>query len=760
MNSPLGWCPGLFITSILLFSSPMLPPMQAAEPLSIRSAKVTPGRLEFTFHDPAATRDAHRHFIAVGFGEIGSAMVPYGKNQEGSTVFLPFQANQLIVFGNAEAARRVWNDWQWQAYEAPKDVTRMLEKDTATVSIPLPGDTPPKTVSVSIWRKGVDSPDGWGVMTAANDPLLVPGSGDKALAFFNEIDLTGEAPVVTRRARLTSAKRPVVYQLFVRHFSNTNETRKPHGTLVENGTGKFSGIDEKALTALAELQVTHVWLTGVLQQATGTDYSAIGAPADDPDLLKGVAGSPYAIKDYFDVSPDFADEPANRLAEFRALVERIRAKGMRTVIDFVPNHVARSHDSDVKPELAFGKKDDRSVFFAVNNHFFYLRGEPPLRLPTQEGEGRDGLFVGEMDHGKVTGNNVNSWTPGIGDWYETVKLNYGYDFVAGTRLFPSAQSPAAAVPDTWEKMDAVLAYWQELGVDGFRCDMAHMIPPEFWKWAIARARTRDATVWFAAEAYNNDPAKVPPAEPLQAGFDNVMQDLLDAGFDAVYDDPSYKTLKGIYESGRWANDLTYPNDYLFHHSLRYGENHDEVRLGSKGNWGEVGAQVGPAVAAVLFGASRGSIMLYNGQEYGEKAEGAEGFGGEDGRSSIFDYWSLPSLVAWWKDGLTPEQKALRARYVDLMQTVSQPPFTDGNFVALNALNGENTDYGRLSGESASGHWLHGCVRDNGKKAVALLVNLHPTETLRGVKVVLPGKSEKLEIGDIPAASWVVRVLRE
>ncbi len=757
MKPPHRWFTGLFFSSILLFSSAMLPAM---EPLAIESARVSPGRLEFTFHDPAASRDAHRLFIALGFGEMGSAIVPYGKNQEGSTVFLPFQANQLIVFGNAEAARRVWNDWQWQPYEAPTEVTRTLDKDSTTVSIPWPSETVPGKVSVSLWRKGLDSPDGWGMLTAANDPWLVPGAGDKALAVYDEIELTEEPAVVRRRGRLTSEKRPVVYQLFVRHFSNTNETRKPHGTLAENGTGKFSGIDDKVLAALAEFQVTHVWLTGVLQQATGTDYSEIGAPADDPDLLKGVAGSPYAIKDYFDVCPDFADEPANRLAEFRALMERIRARGMRTVIDFVPNHVARSHDSDVKPELAFGKKDDRGKFFAVENNFFYLQGEPPLRLPTQAGEGRDGLFVGEMDHGKVTGNNVNSWTPGIGDWYETVKLNFGFDFVAGTRLFPSSQSPAAEVPDTWVKMDAVLSYWQELGVDGFRCDMAHMIPPEFWKWAIARARQRDAKVWFAAEAYNNDPAKVPPADARLAEFDNVMQDLLDAGFDAVYDDPSYKTLKGIYESGRWANDLTVPNDFLFHHSLRYVENHDEVRLASKGNWGDVGAKVGPAVGAVLFGASRGSIMLYNGQEFGEKAEGAEGFGGEDGRSSIFDYWSLPSLVAWKKNELSAEQKELREDYVALLKTVSVPPFTDGNFLPLNPLNGENADYGRLNGETASGHWLHGCVRDNGKKAVALFVNLHPTEVMRGVKVVMPGKAEKLEVGDIPAASWVVRVLRE
>jgi hypothetical protein len=304
-------------------------------------------------------------------------------------------------------------------------------------------------------------------------------------------------------------------------------------------------------------------------------------------------------------------------------------------------------------------------------------------------------------------------------------------------------------------MDAILSYWQEMGVDGFRCDMSHMIPPEFWKWAIHRARERQPNVWFMAEAYNNDPAKVPAADPFLAGFGNVMLDLLDAGFNAVYDDPSYKTLKGVYDAGRWANDLQFPGDYLFQNSLRYVENHDEVRLGSKNNWGNVGAKVGPAVSAILFGVSRAPVMIYSGQELGEPADGVEGFGGDDGRSSIFDYWSLPSLVSWLGNKLNDDQAKLREKYSALLADVSKPPFTDGALVPLNELNKENPNYGRIGSETASGHWLYGFQR--GEKTL-MLVNLHVSETLRGVKVSLPGGNAALEVGDIPPASWVIKTI--
>jgi len=553
----------------------------------------------------------------------------------------------------------------------------------------------------------------------------------------------------------SSTQRVRIYQLLPRIFGNGNEMRKPNGTLAENGVGKFADINDAALGSLRAMGFTHVWLTGVLRQATSTDYAALGLPADDPDLLKGLAGSPYAIKDCFDVCPDYAVQPAERLAEFRALLARIHAAKMQAIIDFVPNHVARSYRSTVQPDADFGVKDDRGKFFDPQNNFFYLQpdspgGGAPLRLPTVRdgqlvsptckvlGKG-DGRFHGELDHGKVTGNNVASWAPGANDWYETVKLNYGFDFTTGAREYPTAEQAGKPVPDTWVKMDRVLAHWQALGVDGFRCDMAHMVPPEFWAWAIGKARARKADVFFVGEAYDNDPMKVTKG--------NVMTALLNAGFDAVYDDPSYKALKGIYDGPKWANDLdgVLGDELFFQRALRYAENHDEVRLAGANQWGGVGMDVGRAVSAILYGLSRGPVLLYSGQEVGEPARGAEGFGGDDARTTIFDYWSMPELAKWVNghryDGgrLAPAQNALRDFYARLLALVGEPAFRAGECFRLNYANQTNERFGRVAGETASGHWLYAYLRFDAASGqrFLVLVNLHASETLRAVQVRLP-----------------------
>ncbi|MEP6670786.1 MAG: alpha-amylase family glycosyl hydrolase [Chthoniobacter sp.] len=547
-----------------------------------------------------------------------------------------------------------------------------------------------------------------------------------------------------------------IYQLLPRLFGNRNETRRSNGTLAENGVGKFTELNDAALASLRAMGFTHLWLTGVLRHATATDYSAVGLPADDPDLLKGLAGSPFAITDFFDVCPDYALDSARRLEEFQALVERVHAAGLRVIIDFVANHVARCYSSRGRPELNFGGHDDRARFFDPRNNFYYLQadspgGGPPLRLPTfADGRaisttcrvlgGCDGRFDGERDHGRVTGNNAVTWTPGIWDWYETVKLNYGYDFTTGAREYPTAEEPHKPVPDTWLKMDAVLAYWQGMGIDGFRCDMAHMVPPEFWQWVVARARTRHPEVFLVGEAYDNDPMKV--------GRGNVLHDLLSAGFDAVYDDPAYKILKDIYDGPKWANDLDAitGDGTLFTHSLRYAENHDEVRLAGAGQWGGIGMQVGRPVSAILFGLSRGPVLLYSGQEVGEPAQGAEGFGADDARTTIFDYWSMPELAKWVNDHrydggrLSPEQAALRAFYARLLALVNEPAFRHGEFFALNSANVGNPRYGRRPDEGASGHWLYAFLRYDAAsdQRFLVLVNLHRSETFRDVGVWLPG----------------------
>ncbi len=545
-------------------------------------------------------------------------------------------------------------------------------------------------------------------------------------------------------SQVAASPRPVIYQLMVRTFGNTNETRKTNGTLAENGCGKFNDINQAALVSLKQMGFTHLWLTGVLEQASGTAYP--NRPADAPDILKGIAGSPYAIKDYFDVCPDYAVNPATRLDEFKSLVDRCHSLGLKVIIDFVPNHVARSYASDVKPELSFGQGDRHEKFFDRDNHFYYLRpedagGGPPLKLPTAALPGCNGLFEPETSFGRVTGNNVISWAPSINDWYETVKLNYGHDFTQGrkTSHLPGPDEEISEVPKTWRTMDEILAYWQQLGVNGFRVDMAHMVPMEFWHWAVKRARSRTSDAFFAAEAYDNDPAKLTDG--------HVLEELLKAGFDAVYDDPSYDVLEGIYDSGKWANDLDRQtfNSKLFHQSLHYAENHDEVRLANPKEWGGLGMKVGRPVSTVLFSMGRGPVMLYHGQEVGEPAIGNEGFSGDNARTSIFDYCSMPEFTKWVNVGkfdggrLGDEQKALRDWYGKLIRTTQSPAFTSGEFYGLNHANVDNPKFGRVGNETASGHWLYAFLRHDPVSGQSFLVvaNFQGSETLHGVMVRIP-----------------------
>ncbi|MES2995330.1 MAG: alpha-amylase family glycosyl hydrolase [Verrucomicrobiota bacterium] len=551
------------------------------------------------------------------------------------------------------------------------------------------------------------------------------------------------------------AGRMAIYQLLVRTFGNTNETRQRNGTMRDNGCGKFADLNDAALKSIAAMGFNHIWLTGVLEQASGTAYP--GRPADDPDILKGIAGSPYAVRDCFDVCPDYADVPERRLEEFRCLLARCKGHGLRPLIDFIPNHVARSYESDVMPTHSFGAEDDVSVFFSRDNHFFYLGpddagGGPPLRLPNHAA---DGFFALEKIHGRVTGNNAATWSPSAYDWYETVKLNYGHDYRQGrdTAHLPRPDANVAEVPRTWWTMDEVIAYWQGFGVAGFRVDMAHMVPMEFWRWLVKRARARDDAVVFVAEAYDGDPAKLTDA--------NVLDELLAAGFDAVYDAPAYKTLAGIYSAGKWANDLdktTFAGG-RFHRSLRYAENHDEVRLANPGQWGGLGMKAGKPVSAVLFAMGRGPLMVYHGQEIGEPALVRAGFGGDGGRTSIFDYWCMPEFAKWVNGGrydggkLSNEQRGLRDWYGRLVRLMAEPAFAGGEFYGLNYANRVNPAFGRVSGETHSGHWLYVFLRHDQKSGQTFLVaaNFHGSEMLTGIRVVVP--EHALRFCAMDAGEW-------
>ena len=495
-----------------------MPEMSLCEPTIAGSDNVsiavgvTAQQWVFRYRLAGAIENAQTIYVALGAQrEIGAAVLPFAQHAEGSTVFLPFKCDLLpsaeIRGSEIVPFLRRWKRWRWSEREQTRafEVTGQNGEFMFRFPRALLGDA--TAINFAIYAKDPNANDGWGWFWGCSDRTVDSGVGDKYIPHYHQLRLADaeQAPRVKLCSRHGSAESRIrIYQLFVRLFGNTNETRKQNGTLAENGVGRFADINHAALRSIREMGFTHVWLTGVLQQATATDYSEFGQPADDPDLLKGLAGSPYAIKDYFDVCPDYAQKAAERLKEFGQLLKRLQAYGLKAIIDLVPNHVARSCNSCVKPDCNFGPcggdgtGDDITKFFDPHNNFFYLTPDangPPLRLPTCRDETPisptcqvsgvkcDGLFEGEKTFGRVTGNNVVSWTPQLNDWYETVKLNYGFDFTdpsKSVREYPNAWSPDKPIPDTWKKMDQVIQHWQSMGVDGFRCDMSHMVPPEFW----------------------------------------------------------------------------------------------------------------------------------------------------------------------------------------------------------------------------------------------------------------------------------------
>jgi glycosidase len=490
-----------------------------------------------------------------------------------------------------------------------------------------------------------------------------------------------------------AAPRPIIYQLVVRHFGNENGRNVPNGTISENGVGKFSDINDAALREIKKLNVTHIWLTGVLRQSTLTDYSALGITPDDPDAVKGRAGSFFAIRDLFDVSPDYADNPAARREEFAALVKRIHSHDMKVLIDLVGNHVARSYESVVRPDLQLGKLDDQEVSIRLENNFVYLPWfqQGQLELPKESNQPvaqRDGLFP--LENGqpgnfvKATGNRLLSRTPGTDSWYETVLLNYGFDFVHGKNLY-DAGAPKP-INSTWSIMDEFVRTWSmDYGVDGFRADFAHWVPTDYWSWLIANARKRKSDMLFVAEAYEN------------------KSGLIDAGFDAVYDDPTYDLLKAVTNrtvtpgavEGHWFDESANSGK----DALRYVENHDERRIASPVVFGSGpdqsgfgSAEMGRLVAPLAYLGGAGPILIYNGQTEGEKGEGREGFDGENGRTTIFDYWTVPALSAWRNGGrydggrLSQEQRSLQDFYRSLTNLVQSPVFQTGAYYGLNFVN--------------------------------------------------------------------------
>lgn len=505
--------------------------------------------------------------------------------------------------------------------------------------------------------------------------------------------------------------RPVIYQIFTRLYGNKTKNNKPNGTLQENGSAKMNDITATKLQRISRMGFTHVWFTGLIEHATQTDHTAFGISKDHPAVVKGKAGSPYAIKDYYDIDPDLAVSVPDRMKEFKALLNRTHKAGLKMVIDFVPNHVARHYHSDAAPKGVedLGEKDDTTKGFDPQNNFYYLPGQQ-LRTDFARSAAQTEPYV-ELP-AKATGNDCFNASPSRNDWYETVKLNYGIDYQGGraTHFSPT--------PSTWKKMTDILLFWAEKGVDAFRCDMAEMVPTAFWSHAVAAVKKEHPDVLFIGEVYN-------PAQ---------YRDYLAAGFDYLYDKVGlYDTLRAIVCGNASASCITscwQATDDIKEHMLHFLENHDEQRIASAYFAGNA-EKAKPALAAGAL-MSPGAYMVYAGQEIGEAGMDAEGFSGNDGRTTIFDYWnpaSLQKLTApAFEKKLTPEEAALYDYYQKILTLCnSRKAFEQGGFFDLQYAN-----YGRDYGYNCDRQYSF--LRHFGREVYLVAVNFAPASVQVGIKI--------------------------
>ena len=496
----------------------------------------------------------------------------------------------------------------------------------------------------------------------------------------------------------------VVYQVFTRLFGNANTTNKPWGTKSENGVGKFADFTPKALSEISDLGVTHVWYTGVLHHAMVTDYSEAGLPGDDPDVVKGRAGSPYAIKDYYNVNPDLALDPVQRLVEFKDLVQRTHDAGMKVLIDIVPNHVARKYEGGSTPAglLPFGADDDTTKDYHPQNNFYYLPGED-FRVPQwQDGylplggevhPKSDGAF--EEHPARWTGNGSRLAQPHQNDWYETVKVNYGVRPDGGYDFNPLPEEyrqkdyhehyafwEGKQVPSSWIKFKDIALYWIDFGVDGFRYDMAEMVPVEFWSYMNAHIKMKNPDAFLLAEVYNP----------------GLYRDYIQKGkMDYLYDKVElYDSLKHIIKGYGWTDHIPVVQQGLAdieHHMLHFLENHDEQRIASPEFAGNPElAKPAMVVSATL---STSPTLIYFGQEVGEPGAEDAGFG-KPSRTSIFDYIGVPAHQAWMNGGafdgggLTAQQRALRDFYKRLLRITRDSKALTGEYRDIHYFNKDHT----------------------------------------------------------------------
>lgn len=501
------------------------------------------------------------------------------------------------------------------------------------------------------------------------------------------------------------AHKKVVYQVFTRLFGNTQTTNKPWGTKEENGVGKFNDFTDKALQEIKDLGVTHIWFTGVPHHALVADYTKFGISNDDPDVVKGRAGSPYAVKDYYNVNPDLAVDPSRRMEEFEALIQRAHQKGLQVIIDIVPNHIARNYHSISHPDYVknFGVDDDVTQEYARNNNFYYIPGVP-FQVPFSSdykplNSEKHPLIDGKFDENpaKWTGNGSRQPQPDSNDWYETVKVNYGVR-PDGSKDFPelpdgfekkiSAEHfeywKTQDVPNSWWKFREIAAFWLAKGVDGFRYDMAEMVPVEFWSFMNSAIKMKNPNAFLLAEVYN-------PNEYRNYIFKGKM--------DYLYDKvETYDHLKAVIQGRAVTDELTTirnRNKDIDYHMLHFLDNHDEQRLASPEFAGS--GERGKPLMVVSTTLSSSPTMVYFGQEVGEPGNEDAGFG-KRSRTSIFDYIGVPNHQRWMNHGkfdgglLTEKEKALRDFYKRLLNFSIESSALMGNYIDLHTVNAQTAGY--------------------------------------------------------------------
>ena len=466
--------------------------------------------------------------------------------------------------------------------------------------------------------------------------------------------------------------KPIIYQLLPRLYTNYCPAPVHNGTLRQNGSGKLNAITDRVLRDIRSLGTTHVWYTGVIEHAHDADYTAYGIPRHNPHVIKGHAGSPYAITDYYDIDPDLAEDVPHRMDEFEALVARTHKAGMKVIIDFVPNHVARQYASDAKPvgieDLGHG--DNRDMFFSPTKNFYYIPRQQ-FAPHVDMGHGDDAYIEFPA---KASGNDCFNAFPGVNDWYDTVKLNYGVDPWNGSRHFDP-------IPPTWLKMLHILRFWAAKGIDGFRCDMVHMVPVEFWRWAIANVKASFPGIIFIAEIYDV----------------GLYRPYIDAGFDYLYDKVNlYDTLRAVECDDVSAARITscwQTVEGIADKMLNFLENHDEQRFASPQYAGDARRVMPSLVVSSMI--NTGPMMIYGGQELGEPALDSEGYSGYDGRTTIFDYWSIPSVRAHLNGGkcngvLPDDIVRLRDSYARVLKLCNEEPaISCGRFFDLMYANYDN-----------------------------------------------------------------------